>query len=479
MNLKMIFYTLGWVLKIEAISMLLPVICGICYGEQNMLSIFAICIAITFLAGTFLSFKKPKHQAMYAKEGFVTVALSWICMSVFGALPFFVSGHIPNFINAFFETVSGFTTSGASILSDVEALPKSLLFWRSFTHWIGGMGVLVFLVAILPLFGGSTMHLIKAESPGPQVSKLVPKVQSTAKILYTIYIVLTLLQIVLLLCGGMPLFDSVTITFGTAGTGGFGVRNSSIAEYSPYCQVIITIFMLIFGVDFALYHLLLLRKVKPVWKSAELRGYLGFALCAILLVSINCRGLFESFGETLRHGAFQVASIMTTTGFSTTNFDLWPEFSKTILVMLMFVGACAGSTGGGIKVSRILILFKSIIKEIKIAVHPRNTIKLSMNGRPVLHETVRSVNVFMASYLVIFALSVLFISLDNFNFTTNFTAVAATINNIGPGLAGVGPMQNFAGYSALSKLILSFDMLVGRLEIFPLLVLFSPSAWRK
>ncbi len=479
MNFKMIAYTLGWVLKIEAVSMLLPVICGICFGEQKMLSVFALCIGITFLAGLCLSFKKPQHRSMYAKEGFVIVALSWICMSIFGALPFLISGYIPNFVDALFETVSGFTTTGASILSDVEALPKSLLFWRSFTHWIGGMGVLVFLVAILPLSGGSTMHLIKAESPGPAVSKLVPKVQATAKILYTIYIMLTICQIVLLLFGGMSLFDSLTVTFGTAGTGGFGVRNSSIADYSPYCQVVITIFMLIFGVDFALYHLLLLRKVKPVWKSAELRGYLGFVFASILLITINCRGLFAGFGETLRHSAFQVASIMTTTGFSTTDFDLWPEFSKSILVLLMFVGACAGSTGGGIKVSRILILLKSIIKQIRIAVHPRNTIKITLSGREVAHETVRAVNVFMASYLVIFALSVLLISLDNFNFTTNFTAVTATMNNIGPGLGGVGPAQNFGGYSALSTLVLTFDMLVGRLEIFPMLILFSPSTWKK
>ena len=479
MNFKMIAYTLGWVLKIEAVTMLLPVICGLCYMEEKMLSVFAICILFTFAAGFFLSFKKPAHRSMYAKEGFVIVALSWIFMSLFGALPFMISGYIPHFADALFETVSGFTTTGASILSDVEALPKSLLFWRSFTHWIGGMGVLVFLAAILPMAGGSTMHLVRAESPGPAVSKLVPKVQSTAKILYSIYIVLTLVEIGLLLLGGMNLFDSLTVSFGTAGTGGFGIRNDSMASFSPYCQVVVTVFMLIFGVDFALYHLLLLRKVRPLFQSAELKAYLGIVFCAILLITFNTRGLFASLGETLRHSAFQVASIITTTGYGTADFDLWPEFSKSILVMLMFIGACAGSTGGGIKVSRILILLKSIIKEIRISVHPRNTIKISLSGRLVAHETVRAVNVFMASYLVIFALSVLLISLDNFDFTTNFTAIAATINNIGPGLGAVGPAQNFGGYSVLSKLILSFDMLVGRLEIFPLLVLFSPSSWRK
>ncbi len=479
MNYKMILYVLGWVLKLEAVSMVLSLICGFCYGEERMLWVFAACIAICLFVGTLLSFRKPRHRAMYAKEGFVIVAFSWILMSLFGALPFWISGYIPNFIDAFFETVSGFTTTGASILKDVEMLPKSLLFWRSFTHWIGGMGVLVFLVAILPLSGGGNMHLIKAESPGPAVSKLVPKVQATAKILYTIYIVLTLLEIALLLFGGMPFFDSVTLSLGTAGTGGFSVKNSGIADYSPYCQVVITVFMLIFGIDFALYHLLLLRRVRPVFKSAELRGYLGIVIFSIILVTVNCRDLFQSFGEALRHGAFQVASIITTTGYATTDFDLWPSFSKTILVLLMFIGACAGSTGGGIKVSRIQILLKSIVKEIKIAVHPRNTVKLSLNGRPVAHETVRAVNVYMASYLVIFAVSILLISLDNFDLTTNFTAIAATLNNIGPGLAGVGPTQNFSGFSNLSTLVMSFDMLIGRLEIFPMLILFSPYTWKK
>lgn len=479
MNYKMILYTLGWVLKIEAVTMILPLICGICYGEQQMLYVFGLCIAITFFSGFGLSFRKPAHQSMYAREGFVAVALSWICMSIFGALPFVISGYIPNFFDALFETVSGFSTTGASILKDVEALPKSLLFWRSFTHWIGGMGVLVFLVALLPGAGGSHMHLVKAESPGPAVSKLVPTVRATAKILYAIYIALTFVEIILLLIGKMPVFDALTMSFGTAGTGGFGILNSSAADYSPYCQVVITLFMLIFGVDFALYHMLLLRKVRPVFKSAELRGYLGIVLASIALITWNCYGLFGNLWDSLRHSAFQVSSIITTTGYSTTDFDLWPAFSKSILVMLMFIGACAGSTGGGIKVSRIIILLKSIVKEIRISAHPRDTIKISMNGRTVAHETVRAVNVFMASYLVIFALSVLLISLDNFDFTTNFTAVAATINNIGPGLAGVGPTQNFSGFSSFSTLILTFDMLVGRLEIFPILILFSRRTWKK
>ncbi len=479
MNYRMISYLIGWVLKIEALTMLLPLICGLFYSETNMLFVFGLCIVFIFLIGTVLSLKKPEHRTMYAREGFVTVACSWIIISIFGALPFVLSGYVPHFVDALFETVSGFTTTGASILKNVEVLPKSLLFWRSFTHWIGGMGVLVFLVAMLPLSGGGNMHLIRAESPGPAVSKLVPTVRATAKILYAIYIVFTLIEIVLLILGGMPIFDALTMSFGTAGTGGFGILNTSAASYSPFCQVVITVFMLIFGVDFALYYLLFLRKDKAIFKSAEFRGYLLIALSAITLITWNCLASFSNLGETLRHSAFQVASIMTTTGYATTDFDLWPAFSKTILVLLMFVGACAGSTGGGIKVSRILILLKSIVKEIKTSAHPRNTVKITMNGRLVPHETVRAVNVFMASYLFIFALSLLIISLDNYSFTTNFTAVAATINNIGPGLDLVGPTQNFSCYSIVSKLVLIFDMLVGRLEIFPILILFSPYTWKK
>ncbi len=479
MNFKIIFYVLGWVLKIEAVTLALPLVCSLFYREQAMAICFGISILLCLFAGFLLSFKEPVHRSMYAKEGFVIVALAWIFMSLFGSIPFMLSGCIPNFIHAFFETVSGFTTTGASILMDVESLPRGLLFWRSFTHWIGGMGVLVFLVAILPLSGGNNVHLIKAESPGPSVSKLVPKIQTTAKLLYGIYIFLTLLEIAFLFFGGMSLFDAITLSFGTAGTGGFSIRNDSIAGYSPYCQNVITVFMLIFGVDFALYHLLLLRRVRPLFKSSELRTYLGIVGVSILLIMINCRHLFSSFGEALRTVAFQVSSIITTTGYVTADYELWPSFSKAILLLLMFIGACAGSTGGGIKVSRIQILLKSIVKQIKISAHPRNTVKISLNGRPVAHETVRSVNVFMASYLVIYVASVLLVSLDNLDFTTNFTAVAATINNVGPGLSKVGPTCNFASLSPLSVFVLSLDMLVGRLEIFPILILFSPSTWKK
>lgn len=478
MNHRIITYTLGWVLNIEGVCLLLPLICSLLYKDSCSL-IFLLCAGLCIVFGAALSLRQPKKKAMYAKEGFVIVALSWIVMSIFGALPFYLSGYIPNYIDALFETVSGFTTTGASVLSDVEALPKSLLFWRSFTHWIGGMGVLVFLVAILPLSGGGNMHLIKAESPGPAVSKLVPKVKSSAKILYGIYIIFTLLEVFFLLFGGMTLFEAFTLSFGTAGTGGFGLLNSSIGEYSSYVQIVITVFMIIFGIDFSLYYLILLRRFKTAVKSEELRAYIGIIAVSVILITVNCRGLYESLFEAVKHSAFQVSSIITTTGFSTVDFDLWPSFSKTILVMLMFCGACAGSTGGGIKVSRLLILFKSICREIRIAAHPRMTKKITVNGRVVEHETVRNINVFLAVYIVIFFASLLIISLDNFGFTTNFTAVAAAFNNIGPGLAEVGPTRNFSLYSPLSTLVLTFDMLAGRLEIFPLLVMLSPYTWKK
>ncbi|MBE7044447.1 MAG: TrkH family potassium uptake protein [Ruminococcaceae bacterium] len=477
MNYRMILYTIGWVLNAAGACMLLPLICAIIYGEP--VGAFLVSIAVCMVIGICLTCKAPKNKTVYAKEGFTIVAFAWIIISMFGALPFFLSGTIPNYIDALFETVSGFTTTGASILTDLDVVPRSMLFWRSFTHWIGGMGVLVFLVAFLPLSGGGNLHLLKAESTGPSVSKLVPRVRSTAKILYGIYLLFTLMEILLLLLGGMPLLEALTITFGTVGTGGFGIRNSSAVEYSAYIQIVITIFMIACGVDFTCYYLLLNRQWKTALRSEEVRTYLGIVLVSTVLISLNCRNLFSDFAEAFRHSIFQVGSVMTTTGFMTSDFDLWPEFSKAILVLLMFVGACAGSTGGGIKVSRIIILLKSIFKETKIAAHPKSTHQITFNKRPVAHETVRAVNVFMISYLAIFAGSFLIISLDNFDFTTNFTAVAATMNNIGPGLAGVGPTKNFSGYSDLSTLVLTFNMLVGRLEIFPLLVIFSPHVWRR
>ena len=479
MNYKIIKHILSKVLVIEAFSMIFSLLCAFIYKETKLIPIWLISIFICLAASFLISRKSPKNKAFYAKEGFVAVALSWIFLGIFGAIPFFISGYIPSFVDAVFETSSGFTTTGASILTNIEELPKSLLFWRSFTHWIGGMGVLVFLVAILPLSGGDNFFLIKAESPGPSVSKLVPRVKHTAKILYKIYIVLTILEIVLLVLGGMKFFDAITLSFGTAGTGGFSIKNSSVAGYSSYSQIVITVFMFIFGVDFSLYHLFLMRKPGYLFKSDEFRGYTIIVLSAITLVCFNCMHLFSSIGEAIRHSAFQVVSIITTTGYATTDYDKWPEFSKTIIIFLTFVGACAGSTGGGIKVSRLLILLKSIAKEIRVSVHPKSTVKLKMNGRPIEHETVRAVNVFMASYIVIFAVSILLVSIDGKDFITNFTSVLTTLGNVGPGLAQVGPAGNFSSFSAFSKIILTLDMLIGRLEIFPILILFSSYTRRK
>ncbi len=478
MNFKTIRYVLSWVLKIEALCMILPLICAIIYAEHNV-GIWLFTIAMCFSCGILLCIKPPQNKTMYAKDGFVAVALSWIVLSIFGSLPFVFTGTISGFIDALFETVSGFTTTGASVIQDLDVVPKSVIFWRSFTHWIGGMGVLVFLVALLPLTGSSNFFLIKAESPGPAVSKLVPKVKSTAKILYMIYIGLTALQFILLLCGGMKPFDAITLTFGTAGTGGFGISNAGFSVYSSYCQIVITVFMILFGIDFSIYHLIILRKFRSAFKSDEVRAYLGIILASVVIIIFNCRHLFSSLFDAVKHSAFQVASIITTTGYATVDFNLWPELSKSILVLLMFFGACAGSTGGGIKISRVMIMFKSIIKEVRILAHPKSTLKIKMNGRAVEHETVRAVNVFMMAYIAIFATSLIIISLDNLDFTTNFTAVAATINNIGPGLGAVGPMANFSVYSPLSTFVLICNMLLGRLEIFPILLLVSPYTWKK
>ncbi|MBQ9757770.1 MAG: TrkH family potassium uptake protein [Clostridia bacterium] len=478
MNYKMISYVLGCVLNIEAAAMVLPFLCAVLYDESAKW-VFLLCAALCMVVGVPLVLARPKNKTMFAKEGFVAVALSWITMSIFGALPFVVSGCIPSFVDAIFETASGFTTTGASILNDVEALPKSLLFWRSFTHWIGGMGVLVFLVALLPLSGGDNFHLIKAESPGYSVGKLVPRVSSTAKILYGIYIVFTCLEVLLLKIGGLDWFESLTLSFGTAGTGGFGIVNSGIADYSSYVQVVITVFMTIFGIDFSFYYLILMRRIKSAFKLEEVWVYLGIVVTSVAVIFFNTRHLFEGAFETLKHSAFQVSSIITTTGYSTTDFDLWPQLSKTILVVLMFCGACAGSTGGGIKVSRILILFKSIIKEIKVLAHPKSTIKVKMNGRILEHETVRGVNMFFMAYMFIFTGVLIAISIDNLDFTTNFTAVVATLSNIGPGLSQVGPVCNFSLFSDFSKVILTVAMVIGRLEIFPILVLFSKNTWKR
>ena len=478
MNHSMIRYVLGAVLCFESIFLCLPMVIGFVCGEKSAFA-FLICAGVCMILGGLLVMRKPKRYDFYATEGFVSVSVSWIAMSLFGALPFWISREIPRLEDALFEAISGFTTTGASILSDVEALSHACLFWRSFTHWIGGMGVLVFVLAVFPLRGGNVMFLMKAESPGPSVEKLVPRVKNTAMILYGVYTVLTIAEIILLLIAGMPAFDAVNLSLATAGTGGFGVLNSSAGSYASSQQVIITVFMILFGVNFNIYYLILVKKIKDVWHSEELRTYLGIILASGLLIAYNIRKIFPDPLEALKHSFFQVGSIITTTGFSTADFNEWPAFSGAILVALMFIGACAGSTGGGMKVSRIIIMVKTAVKEIFTIKHPHGVKTIKMDGRVVEHETIRSVNTFVVIYFLIFAGSVLLVSLDNFDFTTNFTAVAATINNIGPGLSMVGPTGNFGQFSVFSKVVLMFDMLAGRLELLPMIVLFSPMVWSK
>ena len=479
MNYAVVFRLLGYILMIEGALLLLPAATSLLYGEWMVLGVFLLTAAVSAAIGFVLKGIKPRSKVFYMREGFAATALSWIVISVVGAVPFVLTGCIPNPVDALFETVSGFTTTGASILPGVEDLPKGILLWRSFTHWIGGMGVLVFLLSLLPLTGGSHVNLMKAESPGPQVDKLVPKVQSTAKILYGIYLALTILELVFLLLGGMPLFESLLTAFGTAGTGGFGFKNDSFGSFSPYIQWVVTIFMILFGVNFNAYFLLLMRKFRRAAASEEVRGYFAIIAAAVAVITANIYSIYNSFGEALRQAAFQVGSIITTTGFSSCDFDQWPTLSKEILVVLMFVGACAGSTGGGIKVSRLLILGKTLGKELKQALHPQVVAPVRMDGKLLNHETIRTTNVFMAAYIFIFVASFLLISLNGYDMVTNFTSVAATLNNIGPGLNQVGPMMNFGGYSNPAKLVLIFDMLAGRLEIFPMLVLFMPDTWRK
>ena len=481
MNYSIIAYIIGWILNFEALFMALPCITAIFYHEHSGWAFF-LSAMFCLLIGIPLVQKKTKNKIFYTREGCVTVALSWFILSIMGALPFLIGGVISNPIDAVFETVSGFTTTGASILLDVESLTKCMLMWRSFTHWIGGMGVLVFILCLLPLTGGDGgyhVNLMKAESPGPSVSKLVPQVQSTAKILYSIYLTLTVIEFVLLLFGKMSVFDALTTSFGTAGTGGFGIKNDSIAGYSPYIQYVVTIFMILFGINFSAYFLLLSKKLRQAIHMEEVRWYLIIIFASIVFISFNARAMFSTLEETIRHVSFQVASVITTTGFATTDFDLWPEFSRTILVILMFIGACAGSTGGGIKVSRFILLIKTMKKELHTYLHPRSVRKIQMDGKVVEHNVLRSTNVYMIAYILIFVASVLLISLDNFDLTTNFTAVSATLNNIGPGLELVGPTQNFSLFSNGSKLILIFDMLAGRLELFPLLLLFVRDSWRR
>ena len=478
MNNRMIAYIIGRILLTEAALLVLPLLVTVLYGESPVP--FLIPILLLALCGGAMGWKKPKSTALYARDGLAVVALAWICMSLFGALPFVISGDIPNYVDAFFETVSGFTTTGSSILTEIEPLSRGGLFWRSFTHWVGGMGVLVFVMAILPMNDGHGMHLMRAEVPGPTVGKLVSRMSDTAKILYSIYLVMTVVEIVLLLVGGMPLYDAAIHAFGTAGTGGFSCRNLSVGAYdSVYFDVVIGVFMLLFGVNFNLYYFLLIRRFRDVLHSEELRAYLLIVAASVLAIAVNISHLYQSFAASLRYAFFQVSSIITTTGYATADFNAWPAFSKAILVILMFVGACAGSTGGGMKVARIVILAKTSVCDMRKMLHPNAVATVRFEGKPIGEKNIRSVHLFLTVYLIVFTISCLLLSLEEMDLVTTFTAVAACMNNIGPGLEVVGPMGNFAAFSPWAKVLLSFDMLVGRLEIFPMLLLFAPSIWKR
>lgn len=479
MNYAMIRYLIGWMLGVESVFLLLPTLTAVIY-QENVVTAYLGAAAICLAFAALFCHKRPANPRFYAREGFVTVALCWIVLAVTGALPFLFSGEIPSVVDALFETISGFTTTGSTIVTDVESLSHAALLWRSLTHWVGGMGVLVFMLIILPLAGGQTIYLMRAESPGPSVSKMSPHIRDTAFILYAIYFGMTVLQIILLVLGGMAFFDAACTAMATAGTGGFGIWNDSMAYYqSYYLQGVTSVFMILFGINFSAYYLVLSRKFREAIRIEEVRLYLGVILAFTLLIAFNVRDMFGSFFESFHHALFQVASIITTTGFATVDFNQWPVFSKSLLVLLMFIGACAGSTGGGIKCSRIVLMFKSIKKEMQYLIHPRAVRVNKMDGRRVQHEVMRSVNVFLIAYLLIFVVSILLVSLTCEDMVTSFTAVATTLNNVGPGLELVGPSANFAFLSPLSKIVLMFDMLAGRLEIFPMLLLFAPRTWMK
>lgn len=453
------------------------------HNEFKCVLAFGISIAALLIIGQLMHMLKTKKRNVFVREGFAIVSLSWIAISLFGALPFFISREIPNFIDCFFETVSGFTTTGSSILSNVEALSKGLLYWRSFTHWLGGMGVLVFMLAVIPKGkdnDAQSLYILRAESPGPTFGKLVSRMRQTAQILYIIYIVLTIIEIVLLFVGGMPFFDSVLNSFGTAGTGGFGIKNASIGAYdSYYLQGVIGVFMLLFGVNFNIYYLLLAKDFKQIFRNEELRFYIITVAASVIVITVNVHSMFPSWFDAFHHSFFQVSSIITTTGYATTDFSLWPELSRYVLVVLMLLGACAGSTGGGLKVSRALILFKSLRNEMQRVVHPRSVKVIRVDGKVQNEALVRSVAMYLVAYVIVLIVSTLLVSIDNFSFTTNATAVISCMNNIGPGLDLVGPTGNFGSFSWFSKLVLSADMIIGRLEIFPVLALFSPSLWKR
>ena len=480
MNRRVVFYTIGQLIGVEAAVMMLPLCVSLIYGEGSWKA-FLITIGIAIvLSALGLLLSRPKNHVIYAKEGFATVALAWIIMSGIGALPFVISGEIPNYIDAFFETVSGFTTTGSSIVRDVESLSHGILFWRSFTHWLGGMGVLVFVMAILPSSSDRSIHLMRAEVPGPVVGKLVPKIKETAKILYLIYMVMTFIEVILLLCGGMPLFDSLVHSFGTAGTGGFGIKADSIGGYSSYCQWVITIFMLLFGINFNLFYLCLIRRFKSVLKSEELWVYLGIILAAATIITVNIMPIYNSLSQSIRLSAFQVASIITTTGYATADFNTWPVLSKGILLILMFFGACAGSTGGGFKISRVVLLLKAVKRELHRLIHPRSRTTIKFEGKNVDEGTISGVECYLALYIICFVGIFLILCFEkSFDIETNFSAATSCFNNIGPGLGAVGPVSSFADYSAVSKIVLSVAMLLGRLELFPLIITLAPSTWTK
>ena len=478
MNIKMITYILGRMIGVEALVLLIPALVASVYKENAFP--FLVTSAGLMLLAILTGRKKPQNSTIYGKEGFVIIACAWILWSVFGAIPFYISGSIPNYVDAVFETVSGFTTTGSTILTDIASMPRGMNFWRCLTHWIGGMGVLVFVMMIVSLEEKNSMHLIRAEVPGPEKDKLVPRARQSATILYGMYFTLTLIEIILLRFGGMDWYDSIIHAFSTAGTGGFNNRNNSVAYYdSAYIDGVITVFMILFGINFNMYYFLLLKKVKDVFKNEEVRAYLGVIAASTLAITINILHIYKEPLKAFRYAVFQVASVITTTGFATADYNLWPEFSKCILLAIMVIGACAGSTGGGMKVSRVLILLKSIKRDLKQIIHPKSVNIVKVNGKKVGEETVHDAFIYLIAYVGIVILSVLIVSLNNFDFTTTFSGVLTTINNVGPGIAAVGPVENFSAFSDLSKIVFCFDMLIGRLEIFPFLVLFSPNLWRR
>ena len=479
MNYRMIAYLSGVIILIEAGFMLLPAFVALIYGEQSGMW-FLLTIAAAAAFGLLLTRLKPEKRDMYAKEGFVITALAWIIISLIGAAPFTLSGQIPSYLDAVFEMVSGFTTTGASIVPNVELLDNCMNFWRCLSHWLGGMGILVFMLAIVNLGGGQSNHLLRAESPGPSVSKMVPNMRRSSAILYGIYIVMTVAEVLLLMLGGMPLFDSLCHAFGTAGTGGFGIKAASIGAYdSYYLQTVIAVFMVLFGVNFNVYFFMLMRRWSDAFRNTEVKAYFAVILTSVIVIGCNILHMMPSVYDAFHHAFFAVATIITTTGFATVDFNLWPELSRMILVLLMFFGACAGSTGGGIKVSRFVILAKATTAELRKLLHPRSVRVMTIDGKQVSRETIQGVQGYLVVYLMIFIASILIVSLDNYDMTTSVTAVAATLNNIGPGLNLVGPTGNYAFFSPLSKIILTLDMLFGRLELFPMVILLLPSTWRK